>query len=231
MKRNLYLILPLILLFMSGCMTASHMKCPGFTAKRVTPNTSHTVFLHRHEKNGRARLQSASTQANAGNAGGMDIGGGRRAKQFEMKLPSILTASIKDDDIAGLNELFKVESKKTVSIEKKDNNSIYLKARSRRDFNRMVMGMARHRHAVAPDGGGGGGLGLAAGIIGIIAFVLAFGPYVGLLAFPLAIVAIILGILGLGSGRPGWAIAGIIFGILAILVAVLFLLLFFASFL
>ena len=81
--------------------------------------------------------------------------------------------------------------------------------------------------AVAPASGGG--LGLAAGILGIMAFVFAFAPYLAILALPLALAAIIMGAIGINGNRP-WAIAGIVLGAITILLFVL-LLLIFAAFL
>lgn len=66
-----------------------------------------------------------------------------------------------------------------------------------------------------------GTLGLIGGIFGILAFAFAVIPFVGFLTIPLAITAIILGAIGLNSSNHGWAIAGLILGILAIVLLIL----------
>lgn len=73
---------------------------------------------------------------------------------------------------------------------------------------------------------GGQGLGIGALVLGIISFVVAFIPCVGVLAIFTAIVAIVLGAIGLsqssraGNSHKGLNIGGLIVGVIALFVAI-----------
>ena len=74
----------------------------------------------------------------------------------------------------------------------------------------------------------GQGLGVAALVLGVISFIVALIPCVGILAVFTAIVAIVLGAIGLSQASrnnspKGLSIGGLILGVLALLVAVLWL--------
>lgn len=74
----------------------------------------------------------------------------------------------------------------------------------------------------------GQGLGVAALILGIISFIVALIPCVGILAVFTAIVSVVLGAIGLSQANrndspKGLAIGGLILGVVALLVAVLWL--------
>ncbi len=77
------------------------------------------------------------------------------------------------------------------------------------------------------SGAGTNGAAIAALITGIIALLLSWIPGINLLAFLLGIVAVVTGVIGLrnanqrGEGRKGMAIAGLVTGILALIVGVL----------
>jgi hypothetical protein len=81
----------------------------------------------------------------------------------------------------------------------------------------------------------GNGLGIAAGVCGIIAVVLCWIPFVDYLSIILGALAIIFGFLGLrhanthgGTGK-GMAITGIVCGIVAVVISILFLAIIYAS--
>lgn len=71
------------------------------------------------------------------------------------------------------------------------------------------------------------GIAVAAGIVGIVSLVVAFIPFLGFVAVPGAIVAIILGVIGLqranrmGGTSRGMAITGIVTGALAIVLFII----------
>jgi hypothetical protein len=61
----------------------------------------------------------------------------------------------------------------------------------------------------------------------MIGFVFSFIPILSILAIPMGLVAIILGAVGLNSGRRRMAVLGITFGVLAMLIGALFTFLYF----
>lgn len=74
---------------------------------------------------------------------------------------------------------------------------------------------------------GGQGLGIAALIMGIISFVVAFIPCIGMLAIVTSVVAIVLGSIGLsqasrsGSQHKGLNTGGLVVGVIALFVAII----------
>jgi hypothetical protein len=75
----------------------------------------------------------------------------------------------------------------------------------------------------------GNGLGIAGGVCGIVAVVLCWIPFVDYVSVVLGVLAIIFGALGLrnanahGGGGRGLAITGIVTGIVAVVISILFL--------
>jgi len=81
----------------------------------------------------------------------------------------------------------------------------------------------------------GNGVAVAGGVIGIVSLVIAFIPFIDFLSIPGGIVAIILGVVGrgraerMGGQSRGMATAGIVCGIIALVITVLFLVLVYSS--
>src|SRR5207302_1000309 len=120
-----------------------------------------------------AKASDATT--NDGVGGLFEIGGAH-SKNIEIELPKTY-ASLKNEEIEGINEMFKIESKSTVSLERKNNNKVYLKAKSPKSFRQLARAISNRpptEKREGEGGGGGAGIALAAGILGIIGFVLAF---------------------------------------------------------
>jgi drug/metabolite transporter (DMT)-like permease len=75
----------------------------------------------------------------------------------------------------------------------------------------------------------GNGLAVAGGVIGIVALVLSFIPFIDFFAVILGVLAIIFGAIGnsrarrLGGASRGMAITGIVCGIIAVAVSILFI--------
>ncbi len=81
-------------------------------------------------------------------------------------------------------------------------------------------------YAVAPPGNG---IGIAGGVCGIVAVVLCWIPFVDYVSIVLGALAIIFGALGIrhanthGGGGKGMAITGVVTGIVALVISILFL--------
>jgi hypothetical protein len=81
----------------------------------------------------------------------------------------------------------------------------------------------------------GNGLGIAAGVCGIVAVVLCWIPFVDYVSVVLGALAIIFGALGIrhanahGGGGKGMAITGLVTGIVALVISVLFLAIIYAA--
>lgn len=73
-------------------------------------------------------------------------------------------------------------------------------------------------------------LAMVGGTLGIVSFIFSFIPFLDLIAIPLAIVAVVLSGLGLRSHRWHMAVIGLVLGILALFIAFLFILTWFARF-
>lgn len=221
MKKCLLISSYLIfLVILSGCVT-NRVKCPQFNAKR---STGPHYLAERHVKS-KSKTENKPAQAKKQDDSNMNdiaIGGLASAGTgLELKIPKMFLKKMGDDDIDEANRLFKSESDNRVMLVKKG-NKLFFKAKSAADVTRLIKAVAKKPGEKRYGGGGGGGIALAAGILGIIAFALAFGPYADGLGVILGIIAIILGIIGLSSGRLGWALIGIIFGILALAIAGVF---------
>lgn len=210
-----------LLLCVSSCVT-NNLKCPQFSAKRPGGGVHYTASKHIKSK---PKTQSAPAQARKLDDSGMqDLTFGGLASSsngLELKIPKMFTKKITDNDIEEANRIYKSASDNRVMLVKRG-HKLFFKAKSAADAIRLMKVIAKKPGDRRYGGGGGGGIALAAGILGIIAFVLAFGPYSDTLAVVLGIIAIILGIVGLSSGRLGWALIGIIFGILALAIAGVF---------
>lgn len=87
-------------------------------------------------------------------------------------------------------------------------------------------------YAMAPPGNG---LGIAGGVCGIVAVVLCWIPFVDYVSIVLGALAIIFGAVGIrhanahGGGGKGMAITGVVTGIVALVISVLFLVIVYAA--
>lgn len=240
MKNSLYVTIAslCLLLALDSCNT-SRMNCPGFSAKKSTHSkgggNGYAYMRHKKEKN-KLKTETATTtpKGNENSGGGLFALGGGKEKAFEFKLPKSMAINAKDEEIAAADEIFKKQSNNKVQLVK-ENNKLILKAKSKKEVQKLILKQLKQQFkkpkyastSAVAAGGGSSGLALASGIIGIIAFVFAFGPYVGFLGLALGIVALILGIVSAGSSP--WATVGIILGALAILISILFLFVVFAA--
>jgi hypothetical protein len=81
----------------------------------------------------------------------------------------------------------------------------------------------------------GNGLGIAGGVCGIVAVVLCWIPFVDYVSIVLGALAIIFGAVGIrhanahGGGGKGMAITGVVTGIVALVISVLFLVIVYAA--
>jgi hypothetical protein len=214
-KTTLIIYCIAALAMLGGCKVSNRMACPELATKHDrVPLFAKLNHGHHHKtKPGETNATNVATAAPVNHQEGIDI-----------KLPKMMTKHLQPEEIAQANEVFRSASNNKVSLAMGDNNRVHFKAQSISDFNAMARAMFTAKPAAAP--GGGGGLAIASGVLGIIAFVLAFGPYVGFGSFVLGLLAVIFGVLGLFSPRRGWAIAGIVLGVLAILIAIGFIFVF-----
>jgi hypothetical protein len=144
-------------------------------------------------------------------------------KVFKIKIPAFAAKRLEEQDINDVNIFFKSQAQGGISMVKNVNNKVYLEAKSPAEFLHIAKSMMfRHTSAPAPYGGGGG-MAIASGVLGIVGFLCALGPYIGFFAFLCALLAIILGALSLGSRRRGWAITGIVLGAITLAMAALFI--------
>jgi hypothetical protein len=124
------------------------------------------------------------------------------------------------------------ESKETASP--KESGKIDKKIRKIEKFEAMISKVSAKMEAkMTPDPDaitppGSGVTGLIGGIFGISGLVLAFIPIVGFLGLLLCLSAIILGAIGLKGSKRGWAITGIVLGIIGLLLFFVALLLIFS---
>jgi hypothetical protein len=221
-KITLWAIVP-CLLILNGCKTGSTMiKCPELSASKK----QHTVIwakTHQHSSTTKQTVAESKTTTPKNNPqipllASADNG-------ISIKLPSFISKKLTDSDELAMSEALGSYSANRISLEKKENGKLYVSAASVKDMLSFAKNVSSQLH---PRGyyerryADNSGVAVAAGAIGIVAFVFAFFPIIGLLSFPLGLVAIILGAVGLRSGRPRMAVLGITFGVLAILIALLF---------
>ncbi len=160
-----------------------------------------------------APMPMAKNEGAASNANGIS--------GYQLKIPRIATGKLDEDELKDVNRVFVKYSADKVHLERKANGKLYLKANSANDVFKLatyLVTLKKSSPAAIPPGDRGG-VAIAGGVIGIVALVFSLGPFVSYAAFLLGIVAIILGAIGLHSGRRGWAIVGIVLGVLAILFA------------
>ena len=82
----------------------------------------------------------------------------------------------------------------------------------------------------------GNGIGTTAGVLGIVGLVLAFIPIIDYVSFPLAVLAVVFGGVGIsraktrGGAGKGMAITGLVLGLITLAIAIMFLVLVYAAF-
>lgn len=137
--------------------------------------------------------------------------------------------SLSEKDIQKNLELIVKESLEIENIEKKESKKFLKKFNKILKFSLLhfkdMESSALPSASSASAAGAADTLSLISGILGIVGFVLSFIPFIGIIGLPLALAAIILGIIGLakGTGRRGWAITGIVLGALALLIWIIFI--------
>lgn len=82
---------------------------------------------------------------------------------------------------------------------------------------------------VAPQSADKTGFATTALAVGVVAVVFSFLPIIGVIAFVLAPIAIVFGVLGRKSSKHGQSVAGMICGIVALIVSVIWLAVFSAA--
>jgi hypothetical protein len=219
-----YFALPALILFFiaqQGCTSTGKMHCPDLASQKK-PKPSFMVRMltgHEHNKHHGDQNDNAIA-ANASVKPTNEIPG---EKIIKIKIPTIAAKRLQEQDINDVNVYFKSQAQSGISMVR-EQNKVYLEAKSPAGLLKIAQSMAfsKEKPAAAP-GGGGGGMAIAAGVLGIVGFLLAFGPFIGFGALLCALLAIILGAISLGSSRRGWAITGIVLGAVTLAVAILFI--------
>ena len=222
MRKIFYILSFSLLIIFTGCKTNLSLRCPDIASGK----SHHAVWAKAtHLKNHSTTPapdhdSKTASAAKSGATASTDKG----PTPFELKIPRFATTKMTNEDLAGIDSVFEKYSASAVKMERNEKGKLYIKANSNKDVFKLIKTLAAFKKTdpAAADGETGGRIALAGGIIGIIAIVLALGPFVSYGAFLLGVVAIILGAVGLRSSRRGWAIAGIVLGVLAILFAGIF---------
>ena len=222
MKKIIYTPALVILLVFTGCKTNNHvMKCPDVFAAKGH-HATWAKAPHFGEHNAPASKNTATVNTTPDSKKEAVASTKNEISCYELKIPRIATGKLNDDELEGVNGVFEKYSSDKVHLQRNANGKLYLKANSAKDVFKLatsLVALKKTNPAALADGDTGGRIALAGGIIGIVAIILAIGPFVSYGAFLLGIIAIILGAVGLRSSRRGWAIAGIVLGVLAILFA------------
>jgi hypothetical protein len=220
MRKIIYTTSLILLLVFSGCKNSQVLKCPDVSAGGMhhanwarAPHARPINVATAHTETNKAVAPKPKEEAVATSS--------NEVSSYQLKLPRIAAGKMNDDELESVNGTFTKYSGNKVRLERNANGRIYLKAKSATDIFKLATTLAALKKAnpAALPPGDGGRIALAGGVIGIVALILALGPFVSYGAFLLGIIAIILGAVGLHSSRPGWAIAGIVLGVLAILFA------------
>jgi hypothetical protein len=220
MRKIFYTTSLALLLIFTGCKNSHVLKCPDVSAGSIhhsswarAPHARPINVVTAHNETNKVAAPKAKEEAVATTS--------NEVQPYQLKLPRIAAGKMNDDELESVNGTFAKYSNDKVHLERNDNGRIYLKAKSATDIFKLATTLAALKKAnpAALPPGDYGRVALAGGVIGIVAIVLALGPFVSYGAFLLGLIAIILGAVGLHSSRPGWAITGIVLGVLAILLA------------
>jgi hypothetical protein len=219
MKKILYTSSLALLLIFSGCKNSQVLKCPDIASgKSHHPIWAKAAYKKQHSEPTVKKETPKATAANEKIASTATAS--TEISAYQVKIPRIATGKLNEEELNGLSDMFERYSDNKVKLERDEKGKLYLKAQKATDIFKLAKTlMAFKKNPAALPPGDAGRIALAGGIIGIVAIVLALGPYVGFAAFLLGLIAIILGAVGLFSSRRGWAIAGIVLGVLAILIA------------
>jgi len=218
MRKTFYTPVLVFLIAFAGCKTNHSLKCPDLVmTKSHHPNWAKAA----HTKHISVSVPSMDNKKITAEQNSALASSANEPTPLELKIPRFAIAKLSKDEVQGVNNVFEKYSANSVKMERNANGKLYLKANSNKDVIKLIKTLAalKKTDPAAAYGDTGGNIALAGGIIGIIAIVLALGPFVSYGAFILGIIAIVLGVVGLRSGRRGWAIAGIVLGVLAILFA------------
>ncbi len=219
MKNLSTLLFLAILIAFTGCKNTNLLKCPSVSSAK-SHHEGWAMHRQHHEHNTAnkqvevnhlvvAKEKNEAVAPTTTNA----------ESSFKIKIPRMVTHKLSEQELQSANEVFTEYSQNKVKIEKDEKGKLYLKADSKEDFFALAKTLISVKKTSAAASGGTGGLAIAGGILGIIAIILSLGPYVSYSAFLLGLLALIFGIIGLSSSRRGWAITGIVLGVLAILFA------------
>jgi len=157
------------------------------------------------------------------------------AMHLKIRMPNALTQNLQSDqDLDDMNKLLANYSDNKVALQRNNQGKLFLKAHSVKDIFALAKkayhprGYYERRYGNGGDGGDANGAAIASGVLGPIGFVFAFIPFLSLGAIAISIAAIITGAIGLKSHRPRMATMGLTFGILGLIISILFSWLYFA---
>jgi hypothetical protein len=214
----LFFIAFILALTQEGCMSGNKMRCPELASKKTKP-----ILLAKVNRIERRKHHSENQQSEVAAGRSIPDNVTTNEKIFKVKIPAFAAKRLEEQDINDVNDFFKSQSENGISMVKNVNNKVYLEAKSPAEFIRVATSLAfKHAAPAAPDGGGGG-MAIASGVLGIVGFLCALGPYIGFFAFLCALLAIILGAISINSRRRGWAITGIVLGVITLAMAALFI--------
>ena len=206
---------------LSGCKSnESVMKCPELSSTIK----HHPVFLAKSQPVKSAKPTDIQA-ANSKPAPKCLLASIQKGIPVNIQLPSNLMQDADGkDNTDDANKMLAQYSNDKVSIQRKANGKVYLAAQSLKDLLRLTSNLSRsmlHPRGYYEKryGEDREGVAVAGGIIGLIAFIFSFIPFLNLLSIPMGIVGIILGAVGIRSHRRHMAIMGLIFGFLALLIA------------
>jgi len=221
-----------IIVVLAGCKSNhSLLKCPDLALAK-----HHKTLFARNQHHNERPVSSQENANNSGNSsqekGTLIAAAGNMP--INVKLPPLLVRNISsDEDVQAVNKLINDYSDNNVGIQRKANGKLYLEAKSGKDLVSLTRNLMHPRGYYEKRYGEGAvnreGIAIAGGILGTIAFIFAWIPFLNLLAPILGIIAIIFGAIGLNSHRRGHAIAGLVLGILALFIAALTISLFTAG--
>jgi len=227
------LTLGVFILALSGCKTSNLAQCPDLTsAKKSHPVVASNWHMEHHNKSAKTAEQpvTASKPAANNNSSAM-MATSAPSLPFKLQMPSSFTQTIEDDkQLDDMNKLLAQYSNNKVALQRNDKGKLFLRAHSIKDIFALAKNTSHPRGYYEKrygNGGGGAndaaaGAAIASAVLGPISFVLAFIPFVCLAAIPISIVAIITGGVGLKSFRKRAAVAGLTFGILGLILSILF---------
>ena len=222
MKTKTILACCLFMLAFTGCNVHSKLSCPDLSSR----SAKHPMWA-RHQMFEKKAKATPSESAQVPKEKPVYTASADD-KAFEIKLPKFASKGLTDTEIKATNDIFKSESNDKVQMVRRADNKVYVMAASHKALFNLTKALVAKKPAAAGYADDRGSrMALASGILGIVAFLGAFGPYVWFFSFAAAIAAIVLGVFGLRSARRGWAITGIVLGSVALFIALVFTGLFF----